>query len=176
MVHNFRRELIIRISLIAGSLIAFAAIAYFLSGAIEGQAKKVSSDRTAINKRSQLIENLASQRITSEEVKKYQQAINLLLPQKDDLVNFSSWLDGLSRVRQISMNFSFSGEMVPSNDTSAGHIRFSLNANGEYANLMNFLRDIEAKAPRYTTVFDDFDLKRAGGNYSIIIGGRVFFR
>ncbi len=176
MAWNFRRELIVGIAFIAGSLLVFGVIGYFLSSVITAEAEKISQDRMAIQKHSQLIEGLANQKASSPEVKKYQQAIDLLLPQKDNLVNFSGWLDGLSRAHQVSANFSFNGDAVASDGQSAGYIRFVLNANGEYSDLISFLRDVELKAPQYTTSFDDFDMKRTGSNYNVVVSGRVFFR
>jgi len=176
MVKNFKRELIISIAFIAGSMLIFAAAAYFLSDAITTKAEKISSERSSIQNRSDLIEGLAEQKASSPEVKKFQQDINLILPQKDDLVNYQSWLDGLSRVYQVSINFQFVGDTVPSNGTDAGYIRFSLDSNGSYMSLTNFLRDVEFKAPRYMTKFDDFDLKRNGDTYSASVNGKIFFR
>lgn len=161
---------------IAGSLLAFGIIAYFLSNAISAEADKISADRNSNQSRTELIEGLAEQKASSPDVKKYQQAINLILPQKDDLVNYQSWLDGLSRVHQVSINFQFTGNAVSSNNTEAGYIGFILNANGQYTNLTNFLRDVEFKDPRFMTKFDSLDLTRNGDTYGASINGKIFFR
>ncbi|HUX35460.1 MAG TPA: hypothetical protein VMV71_00315 [Candidatus Paceibacterota bacterium] len=176
MVKNFRKELMISILSIAGSLLAFGIIAYFLSNAISAEADKISSDRNSAQTRSELIDSLAQQKASSPDVKKFQQAINLILPQKDDLVNYQAWLDGLSRIHQVSINFEFTGNTVPSNGTEAGYIGFSMNANGQYADLTNFLRDVEFKDPRFTTKFDSLDIVRNADTYGASINGKIFFR
>ena len=176
MVKNFRRELIISISLIAGSMLVFGMAVYFLTDAITTKAQKISSDRTSIGNRSELIGGLAEQKASSPEVKKFQQEINLILPVKDDLVNYQSWLDGLSRVHQVSINFQFSGETAAAADSSPGYIKFVLSANGDYTGLTNFIKDVEYKDARFTTKFDDFDLKRSGNEYNISVDGKIYFR
>ncbi|MDO8664848.1 MAG: hypothetical protein Q7K44_04905 [Candidatus Liptonbacteria bacterium] len=177
MTENFHKKLIIGISLIAGGFLAFGIIAYFVSGMVAAEAQNISLDRNMIRNHSDLIEGLAKQKSISPEVEKFAQAIDLILPPKDQLVNFSSWLDSLSRARNVSVNFNFGGETVPANGTDAGYIRFTLNISGDYAGVTDFLRDIELKSPKYTISFDDFDLKRNGvTDYRIITNGRVFFR
>lgn len=177
MTENFHRKLIIEISLIAGGFLAFGIIAYFVSGMVAAEAQNISLDRNMIRNHSDLIEGLAKQKASSPEVEKFAQAIDLILPPKDQLVNFSSWLDSLSRAHNVSVNFNFSGETVQANGADAGYIRFTLNISGDYAGVTDFLRDVELKSPKYTISFDDFDLKRNGiADYRVITNGRVFFR
>lgn len=176
MVKNFRRELMMSISFIAGSALIFGIAVYFLSDNITVKAQKISSDRASIGNRSELIGGLAEQKASSPEVKKFQQQINLILPVKDDLVNYQSWLDGLSRVHQVSINFQFSGETAAASNSSPGYIKFILNANGDYTGLTNFIKDVEYKDARFTTKFDTFDLKRSGNDYNISVDGKIYFR
>lgn len=176
MPKTFKKDLIIGASFIAGSFLVFAVVAYFLSDAMTVQAQKVSDSKNAIRVHSDLIEGLANQKTLSPDVKKFEQAIYLILPQKDELVNFSKWLDGLSRAHNINVSFSFNGDAVPSTDSSAGYIKFALNISGEYANLVDFVRDVELRSAKYTVSFDSFDLKRNDSSYTSIINGRVFFR
>ncbi len=175
-MNKFRNSLLIGTSIIVSSFIVFGVAAYFFSEAITAEAEKISEDRATINRNNQLISGLAEQKTIDPEVQKFTRAINLLLPTKDDLVNFSSWLNGLSRVYNIGVNFSFNGDAVSPEGDVAGFIRFTLNASGNYSDLVNFLRDVEMKDPRYTVSFDGFDLKRSGGDYQAGVSGRVFFR
>ncbi len=166
----------ISISFIAGGMLIFGIAAYFLSDNITAKAQKISADRISIGNRSELIGGLAEQKASSPEVKKFQQDINLILPQKDDLVNYQSWLDGLSRAHQVSINFQFSGETVAAANSTPGYIKFTMNANGDYTGLTNFIKDVEYKDARFTTKFDDFDLKRSGNDYNISVDGKIYFR
>lgn len=176
MVKNYRRELITGTAFIVGSFVAFAIAAYFLTDMIATEADKISAGRDAIQSRAALIQGLAEQKSRSLEVKRVEQNINLILPTKDDLVNYQSWLDGLSRARQISTNFYFSGETVLPTDASPGYIKFVLNADGTYSSLVDFLRDVEFKSPHYTTKLDNFDMRKNGETYTAIVNGRTFFR
>ena len=176
MSETFKKDLIIGVSFIVGSFLVFALTAYFLSGAISAQAKKVSDSKNAIRAHSDLIEELANQKALSPNVKKYEQAMNLIFPPKDELVNFSKWLDGLSRAHNVNVGFTFNGDAVTPTNSSASYIKFALNISGEYADLADFVRDVELKSAKYTVSFDSFDLKRNGDSYTAIINGRVFFR
>src|SRR3989344_2386433 len=164
MNDTFRRTFIIGASLIAGGFLIFTIFVYFVSGAITAEAEKISQNRDVIRNHSSLIEGLAKQKASSQEVKKFEQAINLILPPKDELVGLSDWLDGLSRAHNVGVSFNFSGDAVPAKDSDAGYIKFTMNASGSYSNIADFLRDVELKAPRYTISFDDFDLKKNGNN------------
>ncbi len=177
MAENFRKKLFVGISLLVGGFLAFGVIAYFISGAIAAEAQRISSDRDMIRNHSDLIEGLAKQKSSSPEVEKFSQAIDLLLPPKDQLVNLSGWLDGLARAHNVSVNFNFSGETVPVNGTNAGYIRFSLNVSGDDTGVIDFLRDVELKSPKYTVSLDTLDLKKnSDTNYIVVTNGRVFFR
>ncbi len=176
MIENFRRTVIVGTSLIIGSIVIFSLILYWLSGKLYDETEQVSANRMFIKRHSELIGDLANLKTTTAEVQRYKQALDLFLPTKDELVNVSKWLDGISRAYQVNENFSFQGDATVPSDAEAGHIGFALDVNGGYDNLVNFLKDVEFKAPRYLTSFDDFDLKRAAGNYRILIHGRIFFR
>lgn len=176
MVEHFRRTIIWGIASIIGSIIVSGSLVYWLSFKLNGEAADVASDRNIIRSNSQLIEGLANIKSAAPEIGKYKQALDALLPMKDELVNFSGWLDGLSRAHQVSENFSFQGNVVEASKTEAGYAGFSLNARGAYDNLISFLNDVESRAPRYLVSFDNFDLNREGAGYRISVRGRIFFR
>ncbi|MBI4086050.1 MAG: hypothetical protein HY433_02295 [Candidatus Liptonbacteria bacterium] len=176
MFENFRRTIIWGIAFIAGSIIASGALVYWLFLKLDGEAVKIALDRDTIHSNSQLIEGLANIKSTASETGKYKQALDTLLPAKDELVNFSGWLDGLSRARNVSESFSFQGNAVESSKSEAGYVGFSLDASGAYDNLIDFLKDVEFRAPRYLVGFDSFDIKRDGSGYRVSVRGKVFFR
>lgn len=176
MAGSFRQKIIL------GSLITITVIAvlisviFWISARLDEEVDKIVTDRGIIQKHSQLIESLANLRTIEPEVSKYKKALNALLPPKDELVNFSKWLDGLARAYQVSENFSFQGEASPPSENQAGYINFNLDSRGAYDNLVNFLKDVESQAPRYLISFDDFDFRREGDIYRITLHGRIFFR
>jgi hypothetical protein len=132
--------------------------------------------RSIVERQSQLVAGLASLKTTAPEVAKYQQALAALLPKKDDLVNFSGWVDGLSRAHNVSKVFSFQGNAIVPGDGQPGFIGFSLDAHGAYGDLVDFLKDVELKAPRYLTALGDFDLRRESPSaFRVSTQGRVFF-
>ena len=176
MVENFRRTIIWGIAFIVGSIIVSGLLVYWLFLKLNGEAANIASDRDTIHSNSQLIEGLASIKSMAAETGKYKQALDALLPAKDELVNFSGWLDGLSRAHQVSESFSFQGNAVESSKSEAGFVGFSLDASGAYGNLIDFLKDVELRAPRYLVGFDNVDLRRDGSGYRVSVRGRVFFR
>ena len=176
MIENFRRTVIVGTTSIVASIVVLGPLLYFLSGKVKGEAAHIASDRDIIHNNSKLIESLANSKSNAAEVGKYTRAFDALLPKEDQLVNFSGWLDGLSRAHQVSENFSFQGNVVESSNTEVGYAGFSLDASGAYDNLLSFLKDVEFKAPRYLVSFDNFDLKRRVSSYQVLIRGRIFFR
>lgn len=176
MVEHFRWAILLGTISIIASIAVLGSVLYWLSGMLEKEAAAVAADRSVVLNNSRMIESLAAIKSNAQEVEKYSRAFDALLTTKDGLVNFSSWLDGLSRAHQVSENFSFQGNVVQSSGNSAGYTGFDLKARGAYDNLIDFLKDVEFKAPQYLVSFDDFDLSRNADAYNVVVHGRIFFR
>lgn len=172
----FRRELVISLAIIGGSIAVFALALYFLSKDVNFQEEKVVADRALINQRAAVLGALADLKRDAPRGDVYKRAMDKILVSQDQLLDFPRWLDGLARVRQIGLNFSFQGSQVAPLEDSPGYIAFSLDLVGKLSYLIDFLKDIEFQSPRFLISLDNVDLTRSGSDYRILSQGRVFFR
>jgi len=156
--------------------LVFAAILYFLSRDLQFQAEKIVADRALINRRAAVLGALADLKRDAPQADVYKRAMDKLLVSQDQLLDFSRWLDGLARVRQIGLNFSFRGSQVAPQGDAPGYIAFSLDLAGKLNNLVEFLKDLESLSPRFLVGLDGVDLTGDGSSYRILSQGKVFFR
>lgn len=173
---HFRKRMVLGVLSIAGSIAVFGALLYWISGVLSDQAAAIVAARSVVEQQAQLVASLAVLKTMKPEVDKYRQALDALLPVKDDLVNFPAWIDGLSRAHQVGDTFAFQSKAVAAGEAQAGSIGFSLDAQGTYGDLADFLKDVEFKAPRYLVTLDGITLKRNGSTYRASVQGTVFFR
>jgi hypothetical protein len=176
MPNHFRRELTISAIVIFGGLAIFSAVFYLLSSDLISQTGKIVADKALLAKRTATLEALASLKKDAAGAVLYKQAMDRLLVSQDQLIDFPKWLDSLARVRQIGLNFSFTGDQVPPGIDTPGYIIFSIDINGALDNLIAFIRDIELQSPRFLVALSGFDLNKTDSNYRITSQGRVFFR
>ncbi len=176
MVSHFKRDLIISFSIIAGSIAVFGTLFYFLSQDLYLQSGKISADRSIINQRAATIDSLNNLKKDAPNADVYLKAMNKLLVPQDQLFDFSRWLDGIARVRQVGMSFHFNGNIVSSQGNSPSYIAFSLDLNGGIQNLLDFLKDVEFRSPRFLVRIDNFDFTKNDRGYRILSNGRVFFK
>lgn len=176
MPDRFRRELLISLFVIIGGLLIFSATLYLLSSDLSARAEKIVADRALISQRSAALEFLAESKKNTPRADVYKQAMDRILVSQDQILDFSRWLDGLARVRQVGLSFSFQGGQVSPHGDAPGYIGFSLDLNGKLDDLTNFLKDIEFQSPGFLINLDNFDLSRNGSNYRILTQGRVFFK
>lgn len=176
MPNHFKQEITLSLSIIGGSIIVFGVLLYFLSQDVVSQADKIVADRLVVSQRATAIEALAELKNNKPKANAYFEAMNKILVTQDQLLDFPRWLDGLARVRQVGMNFSFHGTQNPSTGSSPGFISFSLDLTGASQNLIDFMKDIEFRSPRFLATIDNFDFTRKESGYRIMANGKVFFK
>lgn len=171
----FKKELIISLSIIFGSILLLGTAILFLSYDVAAQAEKVVSGRNSLLERANSLGVLAELKSGAIKAAVYRQAMNKILVTKDQLLDFRGWLDGLARGRNLTLSFSFRGETVPPSGDLPASIGFSLGVKGGLEDVLGFLKDIEFASPRFLLSLDDFSGKRDGLNYDFIGDGKVFF-
>lgn len=176
MPTHFRRELIVSLAIMGGSIVVSALVLFLLSRDLQSQAEKVVADRALINQRAAVVAALASLKTDASRAELYKRAMDKILVSQDQLLDFPRWLDGLSRVREIGLTFLFQGSQVAPQGDSPGYIAFSVDLIGKLNNLVDFLKDVEFQSPRFLVSLDSIDLTRNGSDYRILSQGRVFFR
>lgn len=176
MFNHFRRELIFGLAFIGGGIVVFTSAIYFFSQDLESRADKVVSDRTLINQRAAALGALADLKRDSPPADIYKRAMDKILVSQDQLLDFPRWLDGLARVRRIGLNFSFQGNQIAPGENAAGYVAFSLDLIGKLDDLVDFLKDVEFRSPRFLISLEGIDLTRNGTDYRILSQGKVFFK
>lgn len=176
MHRHFRRQLILGLEIIAGSVLIFGAGLYLLADDLENKSEKIVTARALISQTAATIEALADLKNDAPKADAYRRAIDKILVSQDRLLDFPRWLEGLARGRKVALTFSFQGSQVKPLDNAPGHIGFSLDIRGALANLTEFLKDVEFQSPRFLVSLDNFNLNGSGSSYRITSQGKVYFR
>lgn len=176
MSGHFKKEMIISVIIVLGSILVFGTSLYFLAKSLKADATHISNDRLVIAHNASMLGVLAELKRDASQADLYQKAIEKILVPRDRLLDFQRWLDGLRRVRQVDMNFAFVGSESAPTETFPGYISFSLDISGTLDNLTAFLKDIELQSTQFLVSLDTFDVSGSGSSYRIISRGRVFFK
>lgn len=176
MKGTIRRFILINTGILAVVLVGGWALLGAIAGRIDGKVQEIAADRVRIASQLQSVDLLSSYRNIASQVSFYKQQMDMLLPTADQLLGFSSYLDGLSRASQVSASFSFQGSQVAPQGSVPGYIGFSLDTNGPLANLAVFFDNLETNNSRYLLHFDSLDTTAVGGGtYRVVAQGKLFF-
>lgn len=177
MEKTFKKDVIIGICIIVGTIAVFFVGSSVISGVISDLSDKIIASKTFITRRAELISNLADIKKSSQEVSLYKQKMNALLPMQEQLLNLPQALQSSATAHAVTFSFSFRGTPTLPQATTAGVANFSLDSSGKLENLLLFLNDIEPNATRYIIGIDNYDLSQVGDeNYHLVLQGRAFFQ
>ncbi|TSC59496.1 MAG: hypothetical protein LiPW15_801 [Parcubacteria group bacterium LiPW_15] len=177
MEKSFRKDVIVGICIIVGTITLFFVGSALFSGAISELSTNIAASKVFLLRRAELISNLADIKKSSQEVSLYAQKMNSLLPMQEQLLNLPQALQSSASAHAVTFSFSFRGVPILPQTNAAGIAAFSLDSSGKLENLLLFLNDIEPKATRYIISIDTFDLSQVGeGNYHLVLQGRAFFQ
>ncbi len=164
-------------AILFGGMLVITAGLYGISQDIASKASTIMTDRALIGDRSRALESLAGLKKDLPQAKRYQAAIDKILVAQDQLINFGRWLDGLARLRQVTISSAFDGTEIQPQDGALGSIGFTIDASGALPNLLDVLRDVELRSPRFLVDIIGFDLTRvSGSDYGVTAHGRVYFK
>ncbi|HVO29022.1 MAG TPA: hypothetical protein VMT81_03505 [Candidatus Paceibacterota bacterium] len=176
MASDFRRRLIVGLSVIFGSIALAAVALYILSNTIDAAVKKIGTDRALIAQEGGLLGVLASLKQQEPQAEVYQGAITQLLPTQDGLIGFGPWLDAIAANHQVSASASFGSNIVPPSSGQLGAAPVSISATGNADDLAAFLADAESGTPGFLLDIISFDLTGNGDSYRLTASGIVSFR
>ncbi len=176
MKNELKKEILLFVGMILGTFLVGGGLLVWTGQRIVREMGKIGADRVAFVQYSRTIELLADLKRAIPTVKNYQEKMNLLLPKKDDLVQFPRWVDGVSRVNKVSESSAFQGSTAAAQDQEAGSIGFTLDASGAASDIQNFFRELEFRSNQFLTSIDNFDLTEDAGTARVLARGRVFFR
>lgn len=157
-------------------ILALALIAtQFVVWEFQKTAKRIDNQKKELVFRAQATGQLASLKSDSEKAKPLLSALNNVLPQKDQLINFGKELTDIGRQNKIDLGFAFGGE-TPAENGVPGFIKFSITGEAAYDNFIGFLKDVEKN--RLFIRFNSIDMNRISGtkNFNILGSGQVFYQ
>lgn len=168
---EFKNWFLKQISISLTVILLLAALLLLIGRDISLKTANIKQQRQDFSLRSQALNSLAFLRSEAERSKNILKAIQDLLPQSDQLINFPKSLEGLAKNNQLSFGFSFNSE-TPAEENKPAINAFTLNLSGQYNNFLNFLKAVERS--QYFVAFDFLDLNKKGADFEIIMKGRVF--
>lgn len=175
-MQSLRRGLAFYISLIGGGFLVAGVALWWFSNDIQSLAEKVVAERSRIERRAGAIEILASLKRDAPATEEYRRAIDLVLPSRDQLLDFPRWLEGVARAHRLDVDFRFQGAQVAAGENVPGYVGFWMRTGGKLEEIVAFLKGLELENSRFLVSLDAFDIKEAAGNYELMSQGRVFFR
>lgn len=176
MLNHFRRQVIISLIIILGSVGLAIAVISWLKKDIQTQVNKISSSKNLINKRVAILSNLAELKKMIPKADAYKKAMNAIMLTREDLLNFPRRLEDLARIYNLGISFNFKGEEVKPQGNKPGYANFSIDVTGAIDKLINFIKDVEYKSLGFMATFEAVDFLKSGDNYKVNLQGKVFFR
>ncbi|MBT9151640.1 MAG: hypothetical protein DDT40_01836 [candidate division WS2 bacterium] len=172
MQRGFKSRFILSLSVILGALLIIAIVIVYIGFDISTKAGFISDAQTQLLKRETDIANLTNLKEQEKAADAALFKLNNVLPKKDALFSVSRDLGDFARARNLSFGSKF-GEEIASKDNKPGFIRLEMNTGGSYADLVAFIKDIEASG--YFINLLNFDIVRQGASFSALLDGEVFF-
>jgi Tfp pilus assembly protein PilO len=176
MTQHFRKELILNISLLAGTFAVLTAGLVWMQRDINGHNAAIVENRTLIYRQSHAAEALAQLKQDAPLAARYEKLLGNLLPTQDQLLEFRKFVDSIGHLRRLGTVFQFQSIQVQPQLAAAGHAPFVLEATGDYADIAAFLKEIEVKNSRFIVDIGNVSIESVGnGAYKLSARGRVFF-
>ncbi|PIR87617.1 hypothetical protein CO179_01440 [candidate division WWE3 bacterium CG_4_9_14_3_um_filter_39_7] len=170
-MENFKRRLIISVSLLVGALLIFIILIILVNSDLNKSAENISAIKNQVVARNQAIEVIAGSASIMDEVRYDTKVLEKILPNKDELINLPTQLEALAASLHLEFAFRFGAEK--SGDTGQSTIDFVMTLAGQYENIRLFLSDLEIH--RYIISLGSMDLQHGQtGGYSLSTAGTIF--
>jgi Tfp pilus assembly protein PilO len=170
------QPLIVSSAIIIIVIVGFTFIFNWQISDLDAQTVQIASQKADLQKKIALLSSLGDLKSQSGAVAQYQQEMDAMLPSSDQLLDFPNWLDGLSRINSVSMNFTFQGNQTPPTQSAPGYIIFNISLGGKLQDIINFMNAMEISLPRYMINFQTINLNQVGSSTQVTINGQLFFR
>lgn len=177
MADEYKKALLTDLSIIFGSILIAVFLSFLFLDRLDSHISEAVSLKKAARERFSMVESILRLKAESEEALVYEPKINSLLPSQDDLLDFPRFLMDEGKKMGLNINVSFSNSPVMPQPSQAGYIAFSIDVDGPYSILANFLDEIETGRKKFFIVLDKFDFSYSREDrYRLIGKGRVFFK
>lgn len=167
-----KRQLTKLIGIGSAVILVLAAALVFVGLDISKRVDQISLQRSDMNSRFLTTEHLSVLRYDLAAVQPYIPALNLLLQNKDQLINLPKELGAIAAQDKVDFSLSFSGESaVPQKDLN--WIGLNINISGEIGNIIGFLKAVENG--RYFIKFNGLDINKKDNKFAAPLNGVVFY-
>ncbi len=177
MEQNFRKKVLVNTGIILSAFAIAAVLFSVLGGRLDAASAKIAADRNEAASRTYALENLSMLKTQEPEAAKYKEKLDTLLPNQDGLFSFITYLQGIAKLHQVDISFSYSGPAVAPVVGRPGYIPFTATLAGSSENIIAFIDDMESKSARFMVNFDTAELSGdRGSTYNATVKGKVFFK
>ena len=155
-------------------VVALLGLLTFLLGAdMSRLANKIQQAREEHAGRVAAVSAFATLQSDAIRARPYSNALENILPTKDNLIEFPKEMKELGRRNGIDVAITFGAE-AQSSGKSPGSIRFAMTADGSYDGIVAWMSAVEHS--RYIVGWNSVDVVEQKGRYHASIDGRVFSR
>ena len=176
MARGLRREIGISAGIMIASVLAASAGMYWLRGNLTQDADAVAGLRVALMNRTRALESLAALKRDAPVAAAYERALAALVPTEEDLLDAPRRFEAMAQSYGVTAVFKFQGDLARPSETALGRAVFSLDAEGAYADLAQFLEAIESVESGMLLGLDAFDITRSGTRHRLTTRGTLFFK
>jgi Tfp pilus assembly protein PilO len=174
-MNDFKKKLNLNILIIV-FIFAIGLLSYlYFTKIISDKTEEIKKLRNDLNLYTKSIVNLAKLKEISPQVDLYKSKLDLLIPNKDKLIDLPKWVSDVARANQVNVNFSFKPGGKDSDDKNPGFENFSIDVSGSLDNIQKFLYNIETVAPNFILNLSSFTLSQTDNEYRFSSTGKVFY-
>jgi Tfp pilus assembly protein PilO len=173
---RFVRQLWISGGVIVVSIALSAGILWYLSNSVSAEANAIAVDRSALANKNTNLANLAELEAAAPQAARYEDAIDQLLPDQEDLVTFTQWLAQVGEKYNVTTDAVFQGSVTPPVGTAPGTVQFSFSAAGSMDDLAAFLNAINEQSSGFLVTINSFTVTSGGSSETMTGEGTVFFK
>lgn len=167
-----RKELTFIISIGLIISLFLTAIIIYLGFDIAGKTDFIKGLRSEVNSRSQIAEALSFSMSDINKAQPYTSMIESFLPNKDQLLGLARDLNTIAVQNNVNLTAGFSEESSKT-ATDLKWIGVNINSEGDYGNLINFMKTLENS--RYLIKANSLDMVKGEKGFKFSINGRVFY-
>jgi len=175
MTKGFRREILVSILVIVGSVCAFGIYFWRVSGTLRGSADSVLSLNQTIVDQAQLSQVIVNLKRDESEADRSQARMDAVIPDEEQLLDFRSWTKNQATVHNLSASIEFKDRGKFRGGSDIMFQNASMNFDGTIDNFISFLKELEMGADRFLVGFDTFDVSRSASGYRLGGGAKIFF-
>lgn len=172
MQGHSRRTVFISVAVIVVSFTAAGLSFFIVNKDLSVQVDAIVKTRELIRDRAVKVVELTNLEKDVSLANTYRQSLDALLPNEDQIYDFTRYLDLLARTHRVGIEFRFDSS-VSATTESPGYATFTVGANGSAVDLVAFLKSLETQSSQYLLTVEGASISRPGGTYRLSFSGKV---